>query len=91
MKPEVTAIFDDLNAYRNFCVQFGRRFDERALYNVNDSNWQDYQQFKDFDRSQMNKRNGNNSYNNNNNNNQRRNNNYNGPKRNFKTFTKEKR
>lgn len=98
MKPEVTAIFDDLNAYRNFCVQFGRRFDERALYNVNDSNWQDYQQFKEgnrirnhwnFDRSQMNKRNGNNSYNNNNNNNQRRNNNYNGPKRNFKTFTKE--
>lgn len=84
MKSEVSTIFDDLDSYRQFCVQFGRVFNEQALYNQRDNNWRDYLQFKEgnrirnhwnYDRSQMNKRlNGDN-----------RRNNRNGPKRNFKT------
>jgi len=85
MKSEVSTIFDDLDSYRRFCVQFGRVFNEHALYNQRDNNWRDYLQFKEgnrirnhwnYDRSQMNKRlNGDN----------KRHNNRNGPKRNFKT------
>ena len=33
MKPEVNQIFDDLDKYRQFCVQYGHPFDERHLYN----------------------------------------------------------
>lgn len=33
MKPEVSSIFDDLNSYRSFCVEYGYTFDERHLYN----------------------------------------------------------
>ena len=33
MKPEVSNIFDDLDRYREFCVQYGHPFDERHLYN----------------------------------------------------------
>ena len=33
MKSEVSTIFDDLDSYRQFCVQFGRVFNEHALYN----------------------------------------------------------
>jgi hypothetical protein len=32
MKPEVTQIFDDLDAYRQFCADYGYPFDERDLY-----------------------------------------------------------
>lgn len=32
MKPEVTQIFDDLDTYRQFCVDYGYVFDERDLY-----------------------------------------------------------
>jgi hypothetical protein len=33
MTHEVTTIFDDLDKYREFCVEYGYPFDERHLYN----------------------------------------------------------
>lgn len=33
MKPEVRSIFDDLDQYREFCVEQGYFFDEAHLYN----------------------------------------------------------
>ena len=43
--PRVTALFDDLDEYRDFCRSHGYRFDERDLYN-----WKSYayQQFNKF-------------------------------------------
>ena len=34
MKDQVKKIFDDLDAYRQFCVEFGYVFNEKHLYNV---------------------------------------------------------
>jgi len=31
MKPEVSAIFDELEKYREFCVEYGYPYDERHL------------------------------------------------------------
>lgn len=45
--PVVNKVFNDLDAYRDFC-RFegeGRVFDERALYNSRDYNWQAYERF----------------------------------------------
>ena len=33
MKPEVRNIFDELDAYREFCVEYGYVFNEAHLYN----------------------------------------------------------
>lgn len=33
MKPEVSEIFDDLETYHQFCVDYGYPFDESHLYN----------------------------------------------------------
>ena len=33
MKPEVTQIFDDLEKYKQFCVDYGYVYDEKHLYN----------------------------------------------------------
>ena len=33
MKPEVSKIYDDLDRYREFCVEYGYIYDERDLYN----------------------------------------------------------
>jgi hypothetical protein len=33
MKPEVAQIFSDLEAYKQFCVDYGYPYDERNLYN----------------------------------------------------------
>lgn len=41
-KPEVERIFDDLDRYREFCVEHGFFFDERHLYNER-SPWADFQ------------------------------------------------
>ena len=71
---DVVKIFDDLDSYRKFCVQFGRVYDEKALYNIKDENWIDYEAFKEgkrirnhwnFARSQLNKQNNNFKRNNN--------------------------
>ncbi len=46
--PTVAKIFDDLEAYRDYC-RFegeGRVFDERALYNKKDWNWQAYEKWQ---------------------------------------------
>lgn len=46
----VAKIFDDLDAYRDFC-RFegnGRVFDEKALYNKKDSNWLDYEKYQNY-------------------------------------------
>lgn len=46
----VKKVFEDLEAYRDFCRfegphDQGRVFNEKALYNDKDPNWQDYQRF----------------------------------------------
>lgn len=46
--PTVTKIFDDLDAYRNFCRSEGKVFDEAALYNKKDLNWQAYQKYQSY-------------------------------------------
>jgi hypothetical protein len=33
IKPEVKQIFDDLEAFKNFCRDYGYPYDERQLYN----------------------------------------------------------
>jgi hypothetical protein len=46
--PVVNKVFNDLDAYRDFC-RFegdGRVFDEKALYNNRDYNWQAYLKFQ---------------------------------------------
>lgn len=32
MKPEVSKIFDDLEVYKEFCVEYGHVFNEKHLY-----------------------------------------------------------
>jgi hypothetical protein len=32
--PKVAQIFDDLDKYRDFCVDFGYKFDEATLYDM---------------------------------------------------------
>lgn len=41
--PRVNRIFDDLDAYRTFCKDYGYRFDERDLYNSKSYNYKQYQ------------------------------------------------
>jgi hypothetical protein len=43
MKPEVTKIFEDLEDFRLFCVDFGHTFNEAHLYNKHNPIWKDYQ------------------------------------------------
>jgi len=45
MKPEVAKIFDELEEYRQFCVDFGHIFNEADLGNER-SPYIDYQRFK---------------------------------------------
>ena len=47
MKPEVATIFEDLEAFREFCVDFGHPFDERNLYNYHSHAYQDYMRNKE--------------------------------------------
>lgn len=43
MKPEVSQIYEHLDQYREFCVEFGHVFDERDLYNERSYSFQDFQ------------------------------------------------
>jgi len=43
--PTVNKIFDDLDAYRDYCRFEGKVFDEAALYKKEDPNWQAYQKY----------------------------------------------
>jgi hypothetical protein len=45
MKPEVSKIFDDLDAYRDYCRENMLRFDERDLYKSD--------QYKKFEKHRM--------------------------------------
>lgn len=42
---QVKKIFDDLEKFRNFCVDFGYKFDESALYNMRSYAFQQYSKF----------------------------------------------
>lgn len=42
----VNAIFDELDRYRNFCREFGYRFDEAELYNYRSNTYKMYQRVK---------------------------------------------
>lgn len=42
-RPDIVKIFDDLEAYRDFCVFEMIEFNEKALYNRQDRNWQFYE------------------------------------------------
>jgi hypothetical protein len=44
--PTVNKIFNDLDAYRDYCRFEGKVFDESALYNKQDPNWQAYQKYQ---------------------------------------------
>ena len=47
MKPEVTQIYDDLEKFKQFCVDHGRQFNEAALYNERDRDYFDFLRFKE--------------------------------------------
>lgn len=39
-------VFNDLEKYRDFCRFEGKVFNENALYNKEDSNWEAYQKWQ---------------------------------------------
>ena len=43
--PDINKIFDDLDVYRAFCVEFGCIFDEKNLYDSR-SPWGQYDRYK---------------------------------------------
>ena len=44
--PVVAKIFNDLDAYRDYCRFEGKKFDEKALYTKGDPNWQAYEKYR---------------------------------------------
>ena len=46
--PVVRKIFDDLDSYRDYCRFEGKVFDEKALYNKEDLNWQAYEKYQNY-------------------------------------------
>ena len=46
VRPDIVKIFDDLEAYREYCVFEMVEFNEAALYNRQDKNWQNYEYSK---------------------------------------------
>jgi hypothetical protein len=45
-KPEVIEIYEELDKYREFCVDYGRAYDEKELGNERSQNWIDYQRLQ---------------------------------------------
>lgn len=43
--PRVNQIFDDLDRFREFCREYGYRFDEAALYNMKNYSFQQFSKF----------------------------------------------
>jgi len=43
--PRTNKVFDDLEAYLNFCRDYGYRFDERDLYNSKSYVYRQFQKF----------------------------------------------
>jgi len=46
--PVVNKIFNDLEDYKDYCRFEGKVFDEAALYNKKDSNWQAYEKHRNW-------------------------------------------
>jgi len=46
----VTQIFDELDAYRDFCRYEGKYYDEAALFNRGDRNWRAYEKYCEWRR-----------------------------------------
>lgn len=44
----VAKIFNDLDEYRDWCRFEGKVFDEKALYNKKDTNWQAYGKYQNY-------------------------------------------
>jgi|TARA_X000001036_G_scaffold69285_1_gene60516 CRISPR/Cas system CSM-associated protein Csm5 (group 7 of RAMP superfamily) len=44
--PVVAKVFNDLDAYRDYCRFEGKVFNEKALYNKKDANWQAYEKYR---------------------------------------------
>lgn len=42
MTNTISKIFEDLEKFRDFCVEFGYRYDESALYNMRNYAFQQY-------------------------------------------------
>jgi hypothetical protein len=49
--PTVSKVFDDLDAYRDYCRFEGKVFNEKALYNKVDANWIAYQKYQGWIRA----------------------------------------
>lgn len=47
----IAKVFDDLDAYRNYCRFEGKIFNEAALYNKKDDQWQAYQKWQNYIRA----------------------------------------
>lgn len=45
MTNQINKIFDDLEQYRDFCVEYGYRFDESTLYNMRNYAFQQFMKF----------------------------------------------
>jgi len=43
--PRVAAVFDDLEAFLEFCQEFGYRYNEADLYNFKSYAWQQYNKY----------------------------------------------
>lgn len=43
--PRVNQIFDDLERFKDFCVEYGYKFDEGFLYNMRNYAYQQYSKF----------------------------------------------
>ena len=48
----VRNIFDDLDRYRDWCRYEGKTYNEAALYNRTDRNWQQYEKYLSYIESQ---------------------------------------
>ena len=46
--PVVNKVFNDLDEYRDYCRFEGKVFDEAALYNKKDANWQAYEKYRNW-------------------------------------------
>jgi hypothetical protein len=49
--PVVNKVFNDLEAYKDYCRFEGKVFDEAALYKKNDPNWIAYQKYLGWKRA----------------------------------------
>lgn len=45
MSDSVNKIFDDLDNFRDFCREYGYRYNEKDLYNWKSYAWQQYNKF----------------------------------------------